>query len=38
MSILPNCEQYYTPEVNMKPENLPLEKEIRFGNHHFQGF
>ena len=22
--------------VNMEPENQPMEKEIPFGNHHFQ--
>ena len=27
----------YTPlKLNMEPENQPLEKEIPFGNHHFQ--
>ena len=34
-----NCplEHCSTPrKFNMEPENQPLEKEIPFGNHHFQ--
>ena len=29
------CTRCTLPETNMAPENRPLEKEIRIGNHHF---